>query len=347
MERWSNETRAFAIETYFKNNDSATRTQRVFRRHFNLGRHGAVPTRQTIINWVNALRTTASATNKKPPGRRRTIRSPENVERVRVAFQQSPRRSVLQHSQALGISDRSVRRILHLDLHFHPYKLQIVQKLDPRDYDIRMQYCRNVLHMINTDDQFLNNLIMTDEAHFYLSGFVNKQNFRYWAPENPCLIHENPLHSQKVTVWCAVSVFGVIGPYFFEEDGETVTVTSERYIQMLRQFLQRELRRRHMEARQIWFQQDGATAHTARNSMQVLREMFPQHVISRFGDINWPARSPDLSAPDYFLWGYLKGKVYQERPHTIQQLKENIETEIQQIPRDMLHSVMENVRRRA
>ena len=29
MERWSNETRAFAIETYFKNNDSATRTQRV------------------------------------------------------------------------------------------------------------------------------------------------------------------------------------------------------------------------------------------------------------------------------------------------------------------------------
>lgn len=197
MERWSNETRAFAIETYFKNNDSATRTQRVFRRHFNLGRHGAVPTRQTIINWVNALRTTASATNKKPPGRRRTIRSPENVERVRVAFQQSPRRSVLQHSQALGISDRSVRRILHLDLHFHPYKLQIVQKLDPRDYDIRMQYCRNVLHMINTDDQFLNNLIMTDEAHFYLSGFVNKQNFRYWAPENPCLIHENPLHSQK------------------------------------------------------------------------------------------------------------------------------------------------------
>ena len=128
----------------------------------------------------------------------------------------------------------------------------------------------------------------------------------------------------KKSQYGAQSVFGVIGPYFFEEDGETVTVTSERYIQMLRQFLQRELRRRHMEARQIWFQQDGATAHTARNSMQVLREMFPQHVISRFGDINWPARSPDLSAPDYFLWGYLKGKVYQERPHTIQQLKENI-----------------------
>ncbi|PSN48240.1 hypothetical protein C0J52_03037 [Blattella germanica] len=80
--------------------------------------------------------------------------------------------------------------------------------------------------------------------------------------------------------------------------------------------------------------------------MQVPQHV-PQHVISRFGDINWPARSPDLSAPDYFLWCYLKGKVYQERPHTIQQLKENIETEIQQIPRDMLHSVMENVRRLA
>ncbi|KAJ4447690.1 hypothetical protein ANN_09698 [Periplaneta americana] len=48
----------------------------------------------------------------------------------------------------------------------------------------------------------------------------------------------------------------------------------------------------------------------------------PEHVISRFGVINWPARSLDLSAPDYFLWGYLKGKVYQEQPHILQHSKE-------------------------
>jgi len=42
--------------------------------------------------------------------------------------------------------------------------------------------------------------------------------------------------------------------------------------------------------------------------MSVLREMFPQHVISRGGDVPWPARSPDLSAYDYFLWGISKAE---------------------------------------
>ena len=60
-------------------------------------------------------------------------------------------------------------------------------------------------------------IAMSDEAHFHLNGAVNKQNCRYWSPENPRIFHERPLHSPKVTVWCAVGKFGVIGPYFFEE----------------------------------------------------------------------------------------------------------------------------------
>jgi hypothetical protein len=34
--------------------------QRVFRRHFDIGRNGKVPTRQTILNWITQFRTTAS-----------------------------------------------------------------------------------------------------------------------------------------------------------------------------------------------------------------------------------------------------------------------------------------------
>ena len=58
---------------------------------------------------------------------------------------------------------------------------------------------------------------MSDEAHFHLSGFVNKQNFRYWSATKHTKLHERPLHSSKVTVWCAISSFGIIGPYFFED----------------------------------------------------------------------------------------------------------------------------------
>jgi len=69
-----------------------------------------------------------------------------------------------------------------------------------------------------------------------------------------------------------------------------------------------ELHHRGIDPPSVWFQQDGATAHTARASMSVLREMFPQHVISRGGDIPWPACSNDLSACDNFLWGISKAE---------------------------------------
>jgi hypothetical protein len=54
------------------------------------------------------------------------------------------------------------------------------------------------------------------------------------------------------------------------------------------------------------FQQNGVTAHSAVIRMAAFRHLFPQRVISRVGDMQWPLRSPDRTAPDLFLWGYLK-----------------------------------------
>ena len=74
-------------------------------------------------------------------------------------------------------------------------------------------------------------------------------------------------------------------------------------VEMLNTFLGPKRQRRGVEASQLWFQQDGATAHTARISMKRVQEMFPRRVISRFGDVHWLARSPDLSVCDFFPWG--------------------------------------------
>ena len=90
----------------------------------------------------------------------------------------------------------------------------------------------------------------------------------------PRLIHQRPLRSQRVTAWYAVGSFGITGPYFFEENGVTVTVNSARYIHMLQTFFRPELRRQRIALKNVWFQQDGATAHTANDSMNVLRRMF-------------------------------------------------------------------------
>ena len=137
---------------------------------------------------------------------------------------------------------------------------------------------------------------------------------------------------------------GIWGLYFFE-DNVTVAVNSDRYCEMLETFCRPKLSMLH-DMDNVWFQQDGATAHTSRRAMGILREMFPGHLISLRGDIGWPARSPDLNPYDFFLWGYLKSKVYISRPRSIEQLKDAIRQEITAISHEMARQVIDNFRER-
>ena len=107
----------------------------------------------------------------------------------------------------------------------------------------------------------------------------------------------------------------------------------------------------------IWFQQDCATCHT----LDVLRPVFEDRIISRRADIVWPPRrcdlisldyylwgdrlisrradviwpprSCDLTSLDYYLWGAVKDKCYADKPATIDALKDNIRVAIAEIKR--------------
>jgi hypothetical protein len=79
-----------------------------------------------------------------------------------------------------------------------------------------------------------------------------------------------------------------------------------------------------MDLEDMWFQQDGATCHTARETTDLLREQFPARLISRNGDQNWPPRTCDLTTCDYFLWGLVKSHVYVNKPRTIPEIKSEI-----------------------
>ena len=153
MEQWTAQHRAFVVEAYLKNGDSAVTTQRLFLRHFNIPRHGHVPCRNTIKEWVQNFRENALAIKRKPQGRIPTVRTPENVDKVRMAIVKSPRRS----------ADCSVRTILHKDLNFHPYKIAIVQELSDHDMADRRISFEQLLEMLN-DDGVINTVLMTDEA---------------------------------------------------------------------------------------------------------------------------------------------------------------------------------------
>ena len=74
----------------------------------------------------------------------------------------------------------------------------------------------------------------------------------------------------------------------------------------------------------IRFQQDGATCYTAEATLDVLRPVFENRIISRRADFVWPPRSCDLTPLDYYLWGAGKDKFYADKPETIDDLKYNI-----------------------
>ena len=106
---------------------------------------------------------------------------------------------------------------------------------------------------------------------------------------------------QKVTVWCALSAQGIIGPFFFEDcAGATVTVNSDRYLTVLERFW-RALNAKCVDTINLqWFQQDGAPSHTSRSALDWLNDRMENRIISRRAAVNWPVHSPDLTPLDFY-----------------------------------------------
>ncbi|GFU69402.1 uncharacterized protein TNCV_3887201 [Trichonephila clavipes] len=91
-------------------------------------------------------------------------------------------------------------------------------------------------------------------------------------------------------------------------------VNGDWYRTIITNFLIPELN--NHDVQELWFQQDSSTCHTARTTIDLLKDTFGDRLISRFGPVNWPPRSCDLTPLDYFLWGYVKSLVYADKPQT-------------------------------
>ncbi|GFU18173.1 hypothetical protein TNCV_2033301 [Trichonephila clavipes] len=57
---------------------------------------------------------------------------------------------------------------------------------------------------------FHKRILFSDEAHFWLNGYINKQNCRIWSEANPQVYVETPLHPEKLTVWCTLWAGGIL-----------------------------------------------------------------------------------------------------------------------------------------
>ncbi|GFX24645.1 uncharacterized protein TNCV_3344251 [Trichonephila clavipes] len=195
-------------------------------------------------------------------------------------------------------------RTLHGD-RFKSYQVicsQFGLAIHQNDHQARRRFVEWAQNEIAVVPDFHKRILFSVEAHFWLNSYVNKQNCHIWSEANPQVYVETPLHPEKLTVWCALWAGGIIGPYFFKNnEGHNVTVNGDRYRAMITNFFIPELNN-HDVQEELWFQQDGATCHTARATIDLLKDTFGDRLISRFGPVNWPPRSCDLTPLDYFLW---------------------------------------------
>lgn len=259
------------------------------------------------------------------------------------SVQEHPRWSLRKRSINLGISKSHIQRIL-VSNKFYAFKPKFIHKLQVGDDARRLDFCLTMGEKILADRSFHRNILFTDESTFTTNGVVSSQNCRYWAQENPNFrITTNSQKFKKVNVWCGIMHHRIIGPYFM--DGN---LNQNTYLEILNNFVLGELDNENLEfRRKIIFQQDGCPAHSTILVRQWLDNHFHDRWIGRYGPTAWPARSPDLTPLDYFLWGYLKQKVYaNDFEDDVDLLKQKIVDAVATINEDVISSVYEEFRKR-
>ncbi|GFW22308.1 hypothetical protein TNCV_1430621 [Trichonephila clavipes] len=78
------------------------------------------------------------------------------------------------------------------------------------DHQARRRFVEWAQNEIAVVPDFHKRILFSDGAHFWLNGYVNKQNCRIWSEANPQVYVETPLHPEKLTVWCALWAGGIL-----------------------------------------------------------------------------------------------------------------------------------------
>lgn len=291
------------------------------------------PSHRTFENVERRMRT-GSFPSPKNSNHSRPVRNEANTINVLALVAMNPHMSVRGISEEMNISRSSVQRIL-VNHGYHPFKIHLVQHLQPNDYQRRLEFIAFVSTQLHDDPNFLGKIMWSDESRFHNNGIVNRHNSHYWSTENPHWVRET--HFQNIwgiNVWCGLFNGRIIGPYFYEG-----TLTGERYLRFLIEILPTLLEEIPLaERRNMWLQQDGAPPHNSQNVSNFLDNRFGRSWIGNRGPVRWPARSPDLTPLDFYFWGYLKGQVYTEEPRSLEDLKNKITRACRAIPEEVIRS---------
>ncbi|GFX71616.1 hypothetical protein TNCV_2696041 [Trichonephila clavipes] len=109
-------------------------------------------------------------------------------------------------------------KLLHKNWRFFQFLLLCCQviysqfgfAIHQNDHQARRRFVEWAQDEIVVVPDFHKRILFSDEAHFWLNGYVNKQNCRIWSEASPQVYVETPLHPEKLTVWCALWAGGIL-----------------------------------------------------------------------------------------------------------------------------------------
>ena len=292
-----------------------------------------------------------STERKSGSGRPRSVRTADNVSMVQdmiCSQDDAPcsHKSPREIQRETGVSRSSVVRIIKNDLHFKAFKRVVAQKLNTDCKVKRLQRCRQLLARFPSE-RSVRSIWFTDEKTFTVATPLNSQNDRVYAGTGrkrdvPAsrLIREREHFSQKVMVSVGVSRMGKTSVVFVDPGAK---INSAYYCQVvLEKGLLSDIRAKCRHHK--WtFQQDGAPAHTAHNTVEYLKK----ENIDFIQPDMWPPNSPDLNPVDYAVWGALQQRVYHGRKFsTVEELKTAIITEWRKLSQRFIDNSINEWRRR-
>lgn len=326
------------VRLYAISGNNVSRTRRLYAEMFP-GQN--VPNRETVLAATQRLRLYGQFTVPAHAQGRGNQRLPVDLEEdILNFFAENPEESTRRAARIFGVSHWAVWKLLHRDGQ-HPYHFQPVQELNADDHLPRMVFAQWLLMNIDTAS-----ILFTDEATFTRSGIYNVHNEHYWHHWNEHRVRNHYFQRRfSVNVWAGILGGTLLGPYFIEGNLRGLS-----YLRILRRVFNTMLDEVPLQdLRNLYFQHDGAPAHFQLRVRAYLDREFPGHWIGRGGPIAWPARSPDLTPLDFYLWGEMKRRVYATEYNTRRELKVRIRNAFNDIRNDpfVLSRVRNNLRRRA
>lgn len=307
-------TKIEILECYILSGKSGIKCIREYKRRHNLKKD---PFSASTVNKLMKKFFKTGNLNDLPRPGRPSIGSKRNMDAIKQALDQSSGLiSIRQISRQTDLKKSSVHNILTRNLKVWPYQISLHQTLHDGDKVKRLQFATWLMEQDSISD-----ILWSDESNISLDGNINRHNCRIWSTSNPHIVQTQPLHSPHLTVWMGFNCKFGLTPFFFEG-----TVNAIRYKEMLENHVIPGLKQKHAFKRTI-FHQDGAPPHRSLVVRDFLNKQFPGRVIGLGFDITWPPRSPDLNPLDYWFWGWLKTKLFNDpfkRPSSLPDLKDEI-----------------------